>query len=173
MMTYNRETRPVLAWLDGIKVFVQKEEYARKIHLNCPPNLLRCSLRIRPTTNPEVGKYAILLIPTLHLRPGEHNNTQEDMQGSQLPNQSNNYMNFIIWNCRGAQSPEFRRNFHSPLDYHPPSLVALLETHRVEHQTLKEDFHFTGMAEVAAVGQSGGIAILWHCKIQVVAPTAG
>lgn len=59
-----------------------------------------------------------------------------------------------------------------------------LKTHYLNHQSLKEEFYFTGMVEVSAVGQSGGITILWnteevtldpiatiqqeiHCKIQV------
>lgn len=61
---YNRETRPVHAWLDSIKVFVQKEEYERKIYIRCPTNLMTTSFRIRPTTNPDLGKYAMLLMPT-------------------------------------------------------------------------------------------------------------
>lgn len=81
-------------------------------------------------------------------------------------------MNFIIWNCRGAQSPKFRCNFRSLLDYHRLSLVALLETHHAKHQNLKEDFNFTGIANVPAIGQSEGIAIVWHCDALTVEPLA-
>lgn len=74
-------------------------------------------------------------------------------------------MNFIVWKCRGAQLPDFRRNFRSILDYHRPSLVALLETHLSDHQALREDFEFFDMAQVFVEGQSGGIVLLWHRKV--------
>lgn len=37
---------------------------------------------------------------------------------------------------------------------------------------MKEGFNFTGMAEVAAIGQSGGIVILWHSDVLIVEPVA-
>lgn len=171
-VAYNRETRPIHAWLNGIRVFVQKEEYERKIHIRCPPNLIKASLRLRPTTYLEVGKYAILLLPTLRLCPRENTTTQGNTQSSQLLTPNNNNMNLIIWNCRWAQSVDFRRNFRSLLDYHHPSLVVLLETHYADHQHMKEEFSFTGMAEVAVIGQSGGIVILWNCNELTVGPVA-
>ncbi|XP_075108967.1 uncharacterized protein LOC142180792 [Nicotiana tabacum] len=93
-------------------------------------------------------------------------------------------MNFIIWNCGGAQSDDFRRNFRSLLDYNRPSLVVLLETHCQSYQTVKEDFNFNGLIEVSAIGQSGGLLFygfqmrfMWnkwplpqeiHCHIHVL-----
>ncbi|XP_019223733.1 PREDICTED: uncharacterized protein LOC109205474 isoform X1 [Nicotiana attenuata] len=187
-VVYNRETRPLHAYLDGIKVFVQKE-YERKIFLRCPPNLLTTSFRLRPTINSDVGKYAMLLLPTFLFRAGQ-SSSQRNPRSSQRFEPILNHMNFIIWNCRGAQSDDFRRNFRSLLDYNRPSLVVLLETHCQNHQTVKEDFNFTSLIEVAANVQSGGIAILWlsdvlhvepvattsqeiHCHIQVITTTAG
>ncbi|XP_070017163.1 uncharacterized protein [Nicotiana sylvestris] len=72
----------------------------------------------------------------------------------------------------GAQSNDFRRNFRSLLDYNRPSLVVLLETHCQSHQTVKEDFNFIGLIEVAATGQSGGIAISWLSDVLYVKPVA-
>lgn len=48
--------------------------------------------------------------------------------------------------------------------------MVLLETHCQSHQTLKEDFNFNGLIEVAAIGQAGEIAILWLSNILNVAP---
>lgn len=53
--------------------------------------------------------------------------------------------------------------------------MVLLETHCQSHQTLKEDFNFNGLIEVAAIGQAGGIAILWLSNVlnmELVATTA-
>ncbi|XP_019240290.1 PREDICTED: uncharacterized threonine-rich GPI-anchored glycoprotein PJ4664.02-like, partial [Nicotiana attenuata] len=146
-IVYSRETRPIHALLNGIKVFVQKEEYERKIYIRCPPNLLSTSFRLRPTTNPAVGKYAMLLMPTFILRPGETSD-QTSHRDSQ-----------------GVHSDEFRRNFRSLLDYNTPSLAVLLETHSHSNQAIKDDFNFTGLIEVPAIGQSGEIAILWLADV--------
>lgn len=70
-------------------------------------------------------------------------------------------MNIIVWNCRGCNGAEFRRNFRSLLDWHKPPLVALLETKMQCHQTLLESFPFNKMIEVPAIGNSGGIVVLW------------
>ncbi|KAH0685469.1 hypothetical protein KY290_016739 [Solanum tuberosum] len=77
------------------------------------------------------------------------------------PLQLNISMNLIIWNCRGGNGPDFRRNFRSLLDRHKPPLVALLETKMVNHQVLLDDFHFNKMIEVPAVGNLGGLVVLW------------
>lgn len=106
----------------------------------------------------------MLLHTILRLCPGD------SIGNPRIPNSSQlelitSHMNFIIWNCRGAQSVEFKRNFRSLLDYNRPSLVVLLETHCHTHQILKDDFNFMGMVEVSATGQSGGIVILWHSEV--------
>ncbi|KAH0632696.1 hypothetical protein KY284_035482 [Solanum tuberosum] len=67
----------------------------------------------------------------------------------------------IVWNCRGGNGPDFRRNFRSLLDCHKPPLVALLETKMQNHQVLLDDFPFNKMIEVPIVGNSGGIVVLW------------
>lgn len=96
--------------------------------------------------------------------PGhEVRNDQTTPTQDQTMQTSNNMnMNFIVWNCTGAPSPDFRRNFRSLLDYHRPTLVALLENHLADHQDLRADFQFSDMAQVPAVGHSGGLVLLWH-----------
>ncbi|KAF3627037.1 hypothetical protein FXO37_30068 [Capsicum annuum] len=78
------------------------------------------------------------------------------------PPRLNRSMNIIIWNCRGGNNPEFKRNFRSLVDWHKPPLVALLETKKQNHQALLDKFPFTRMIEVPAAGNSGGLAILWN-----------
>lgn len=81
-------------------------------------------------------------------------------------------MNFIIWNCRGTHSPEFRRNFRYLLDYHRPALVVLLETHLTDHTAIQDDFSFTNIAQVPAEGHSGGIVVLRLNDILIVGEIA-
>lgn len=126
----------------------------------------------------------MLLMPTFILRPGQ-TSTQRGPRNNQLFDYIDSHINFIIWNCRGVHSDDFRRNFRSLLDYNRPALVVLLETHGTNHQTIQEDFNFTCLIEVVAIDQSGGIAILWltdvlhvehvastaqkiHCHVQVL-----
>lgn len=74
-------------------------------------------------------------------------------------------MNLIIWNCRRCNGPDFRKNFRALLDWHKPPLVALIETKMNSHQSLLDDFPFTSMIEVASVGNSGGLIILWDDSV--------
>nr|XP_016505521.1 PREDICTED: uncharacterized protein LOC107823400 [Nicotiana tabacum] len=76
-----------------------------------------------------------------------------------MMNQPNN---FIIWNVRGANNDNFRSNFRELMDTHRPCLVALLETKMASHTPIPEDFNFTEMIGVPAVGQAGGLIILWN-----------
>lgn len=111
----------------------------KKIRLKCPPNLITCSLVIRPTQNPEVGKYAIVLIPTMQqatpppldtrfaLIPRETHPVRPDSPNT-LSSTSPN-MNFIRWNYRGANNNDFRLQFRSLLDYRALALIVLFETH--------------------------------------------
>ncbi|XP_059277960.1 uncharacterized protein LOC132032369 [Lycium ferocissimum] len=85
---------------------------------------------------------------------------------SVLPNRRP--MNFIIWNCRGSHSPEFNINFRQLLDYHQPALVVLLETRRVNHLPLDQDFNFSNVAAMPAAGQAGGIVVLRHGHLLTV-----
>ncbi|XP_070009492.1 uncharacterized protein [Nicotiana sylvestris] len=73
----------------------------------------------------------------------------------------NQAKNFIIWNIRGGNNEDFRRNFHDIIGTHHPCMVTLLETRMTSHGNLMNDFGFTYMIEVPAEGQSGGMTVLW------------
>lgn len=152
-----RESRTELVDLTWVQVLVLKEQFQKKIYLNFPPNLKKCSIKLRPTINPDAGKFALVLIPTLiptvQVTPrGSQKNSP--VHESHPHPQINPHMNFVIWNCRGARSSEFRCSFRSLLDYHHPSLVVLLEMHLYEHMHLRDDFNFTSMASVAVEGNA-------------------
>ncbi|OIT02095.1 hypothetical protein A4A49_02667 [Nicotiana attenuata] len=76
----------------------------KKFILKCPPEMVTCSLNFSQTTNPEVGKYAMVIIPTLLQLPLSldpmtssvvHPMTQAPMS---QPRNPNSYMNFLVWN---------------------------------------------------------------------------
>lgn len=89
---------------------------------------------------------------------------KESNLSSSLPPPQNFPMNqantFIIWNIRGGNNDDFRRNFHDMITTHHPCMVTLLETRMTSHGRRMHDIGFSDMIEVPAVEQSGGIAVL-------------
>lgn len=80
----------------------------------------------------------------------------------------NQATNFIIWNVRGANNDNFIRNFRELMGIHKLCLVTLLETKMESHTSILEDFDFTEMIEVPAIGQAGGLVILWNHNMVTV-----
>jgi len=154
-----RETRIEVSILKEIKIMIDKSQYEKRSILICHPNLLKRSLDIRPPINPEIGKEILIMNPFLRDQVNQVENRRN------LPlvvrHNSNRSMNIIVWNCRGCNDPDFRRNFRSLLDWHKPLVVALLETKMQDHQPLLENVSFNKMIEVLVVGNSSGIVVLW------------
>lgn len=119
------------------KGFTVQRTIHKKCILICHLNLNKTSVDIRAPVNQEIENFIVILNLTLEVAQGER-----DQNPTTTLFPMNNSMNFIIWNCRGGNGLEFRRNFRSLLDWHRPPLVALLETKMQDHQTLLEDFDF-------------------------------
>lgn len=80
----------------------------------------------------------------------------------------NQPINFIIWNVRGANNANFRRNFKEIMDTNRPSMVALLKIRMANHILILEEFNFTEMIEVPREDHSGGLVILWnHARVTI------
>lgn len=68
--------------------------------LQCPPEMVTCSLNFRQTTNPEIGKYAMVIIPTLLQLPMSLDPTTSSVVHPMTQtllgqiNNPNSYMNF-------------------------------------------------------------------------------
>ncbi|KAH0652418.1 hypothetical protein KY290_030851 [Solanum tuberosum] len=153
-----RETRTKIGFLKEIKIIIFKERFEKKHILICPPHLLKSSIDIRAPRNPGVGNFVVILNPYLAtLNPLR---MERDMTENGT-NQTNRTMNIIIWNCKGCNGDDFRRNFRSLIDWHKPPLVALVETKMQDHQPLLDNFPYTNMIQVPSIGSSGGLAILW------------
>jgi hypothetical protein len=72
-------------------------------------------------------------------------------------------MTILLWNCRGAGNPNFRRNFVELMRYHQPSIVVLVET-RISGQRaeiISTGLGFDSVVQSEAEGFSGGIWLLW------------
>jgi exonuclease III len=73
-------------------------------------------------------------------------------------------MRILVWNCRGAGNPNFRRNFAELLRSHRPSIAILVET-RISGQRAEDISSMLGFNRVCrseAVGFRGGIWLLWN-----------
>ncbi|KAF3675057.1 hypothetical protein FXO37_06079 [Capsicum annuum] len=179
-MELQRGIRPLVYVLNSMKSFIIQEVYTKQYILKCPVRLNKCTLDARVITNPNPKGFGVLLVPTLV--PG--NDPDEDDNNEEPPK-----MTLMIWNCRGSEQFDFRKSYRSMLDYHRPGMVLLLETHMTEQKDLAYDFCFTNIADVPAIGRSGGMALVWkkdvvmvdglsmnneeiHCTIKVVNPPA-
>lgn len=63
---------------------------------------------------------------------------------------------FVVRKTRGANNPNFNRNFRELIRHHNPCMVALLETKMDNYHSIKNDFGFDEFLEVPATGRSGG-----------------
>ena len=71
-------------------------------------------------------------------------------------------MNILIWNCRGAMKPEFRKTVIDLVEWHSPILMVITETRmsgaRVEE--IIESLPFDRHAVSDTIGFVGGIWLL-------------
>ncbi|KAM3306351.1 hypothetical protein P3S67_013221 [Capsicum chacoense] len=122
-----RETRTEIMILKDKSNDLQRK-VREKIHTYLSPNLSKTSIDIRRPFNTQIGNYVLILNPTMSAPDSDPELTIAPPVDRPLinPPRLNRSMNIIIWNCRGGNNPEFKRNFRS--------LVALLETKIQNHQ---------------------------------------
>ncbi|XP_028089100.1 uncharacterized protein LOC114289558 [Camellia sinensis] len=73
-------------------------------------------------------------------------------------------MKVLLWNCRGAASPHFRRHFFTLVNEYHPHLVILTETRvgGTRGKTLSENLGFSNVHISDPIGFAGGIWLLWN-----------
>ncbi|KAH0645775.1 hypothetical protein KY285_033883 [Solanum tuberosum] len=90
----------------------------------------------------------------------------KENQGPYSPTMSGLLMNqpssFIVWNTRGANSDNFKRNFKELIKSHSPCMVALLETKMENHINLNDEFGFDDYYEVPAQGSLENIVVSYN-----------
>ena len=79
-------------------------------------------------------------------------------------------MNILVWNCRGAMKPEFRKTVMDLVDWDAPILMVITETRLfgVRATEIIEGLPFDGCAVADTIGFAGGIWMLWRSdRVQV------
>ena len=71
-------------------------------------------------------------------------------------------MNILIWNCRGAMKPQFRKTVMDLVDWHSPILMVITETRMsgARADEIIETLPFDGYAVADTIGFAGGIWML-------------
>lgn len=79
-------------------------------------------------------------------------------------------INCLLWNCRGANKPNFRRSIRYMLKKFNTDILALFETHAGGDRAMRicQGLGFENTFRVDAVGQMGGLWLLWRTGIGTV-----
>lgn len=136
-------------------IFSKDED--KKYIYNCPLTLLKCSFHLRSAVNNALAKFVVVLTPTMKL-------SQFSMDSAEIPLSLHSPMkqptSFVVWNIRGTNNDNFKRNFKE-LKNHNPCIVTLLETKMEDHLCFMTEFGFVDYWEVPAQDRSGDIVMLW------------
>ena len=87
--------------------------------------------------------------------------------GASSSSSSFNIMNILIWNCRGAMKPLFRKTVMDLVDWHSPLLMVIMETRMsgARADEIIETLPFDGYAVADTIGFAGGIWMLWRSDL--------
>ncbi|XP_023912416.1 uncharacterized protein LOC112024003 [Quercus suber] len=79
----------------------------------------------------------------------------------------NRIMNILIWNCKGAMKPQFRKTVMDLVEWHSPILMVITETRMYGAKANKiiELLPFDGAAVADTIGFAGGIWLLWRTDL--------
>ena len=68
-------------------------------------------------------------------------------------------MNILIWNCRGAMKPQFRKTVMDLVEWHSPLLMVITETRMSGARAVEmiESLLFDGSVVADTIGFAGGI----------------
>lgn len=105
------------------------------------------------TLSPSMAK-----VNTFYLGPGWISPEKDALPTYSFP------MKILIWNCRGAANPLFRRHFREIIKTHQPQMAVITETRisgdRAKRLSMNLGFSNTAIAD--AVGFAGGIWVIWN-----------
>ncbi|XP_023886422.1 uncharacterized protein LOC111998565 [Quercus suber] len=81
----------------------------------------------------------------------------------EIPNTYCAKINIILWNCRGALNPDFKRRVMEILVNHFPAMLIITETRVGDVRAAKiiEELPFDGFFVTDTVGYAGGLWLLW------------
>ena len=72
-------------------------------------------------------------------------------------------MNMLLWNCRGALNPDFKRRIFEMAINHQATILVVTETRVGGDRAAKiiEGLPFDGYITTDTIGYAGGLWILW------------
>ena len=75
--------------------------------------------------------------------------------------------NILIWNCRGAMKPLFRKTVMDLVDWHNTIIMVITETRLsgARANEIIETLPFDGAVVTDTIGFAGGIWLLWHSDL--------
>ncbi|KAF3671409.1 putative ras-related protein RABA4d-like [Capsicum annuum] len=103
---------------------------------------------------------AVALIPQIDLRKSSHKDKGKQPMNYPSPTPSEP-MQFIIWNTRGDNSANFKRQRNNLIKSHNHTMIALLETKMVDHKNITEYLRFDAYLESSEVARKQSIVFLW------------
>ena len=73
-------------------------------------------------------------------------------------------MNFLIWNCRGAQKPSFQNYIHELTQMYDPAIFVIMETKLGGNiaKMVMDRLPFDGTIHTETIGLSSGLWLLWN-----------
>ena len=73
-------------------------------------------------------------------------------------------MNYLIWNCRGAQKPSFHNYIHDLTQKYDPAIFVIMETKLGGNRAklVTDRLPFDGAIHTDTIGLSGGLWLLWN-----------
>ena len=76
-------------------------------------------------------------------------------------------MNILIWNCRGAMKPQFRKTVIDLVEWHMPIIMVFTETRMsgARADEIIENLPFDGAVVADMIGFAGGIWLLWRLDL--------
>ena len=81
-------------------------------------------------------------------------------------------MNMLLWNCRGALNPDFKRRIFEMAINHQATILVVTETRVGGDRAAKiiEGLPFDGYITTDTIGYAGGLWILWKTEEVEVLP---
>ncbi|KAF3677206.1 hypothetical protein FXO38_03913 [Capsicum annuum] len=115
-----------------------------------------------PTVNQDLAKQVVIMVPTMRPCRITHLYTSivQNPTITLIPIYQD--ASFVVWNTRRFNNDNFKRKFKELIPNHNPCLVALLETKMTNHNSLRGEFSFDEYIKVPAIGNSGGMVLMWY-----------
>ncbi|KAL7194368.1 hypothetical protein ACSBR1_034722 [Camellia fascicularis] len=100
----------------------------------------------------------------LRIEPGSVASVPAWLQTPSPSFPSMDYLNMLIWNCRGVENNTFKRNMKELFNTHKPAILILMET-KVTYSSMGNFFNNLGISActiIDLVRRSKGIWLIWN-----------